>query len=170
MTHFPLADAVLDCDGLINLPKMKTHQLTRITGAVKNLFGCIPGKRKALYHVQFPDVDVFSRLLVQLNLTVRPRLHVMDGIIAMEGNGPVGGTPVDMRVAMASLDPLAMDTLATKIMGFDPGQIMYLAAMAEAGMGQGDIGKMQVLGTPPDECRYQFKPHRKLIEAYGFEA
>ena len=65
---FPLAQAVHEADGIINLPKMKAHQLTRITGAVKNLFGCIPGKRKALYHVQFQDVIEFSGLLAELNL------------------------------------------------------------------------------------------------------
>ncbi len=85
----------------------------------------------------------------------------------MEGNGPMGGTPVDTRLAFASLDPLAMDTLATKLMGFDPTRIMYLASMAQAGMGQGDLDKVEVLGTPPEKCRHHFKAHKKLIEPYG---
>jgi uncharacterized protein (DUF362 family) len=98
---------------------------------------------------------------------IYPDLGVIDGFEAMEGNGPTGGTPVDTRMAMASLDPLAMDTLATKLMGFDPTQIMYLTSMTEAGMGQGDLSKIDVLGTPPDQCQHHFKGHRKLIESYG---
>jgi len=85
----------------------------------------------------------------------------------MEGRGPGGGTPVDARVALASTDPLALDILTTKIMGFDPSQIMYLTAMAEAGMGQGDLDKIKVLGTPLEQCQYHFKPHDKMVEPYG---
>jgi len=88
----------------------------------------------------------------------------------MEGNGPVGGTPVDARVAMASLDSLAMDTLATKLMGFDPTQILYLTSMAEAGMGQGDLSKIEVLGTPPEQCQYHFKPNQRMIAPYGLKS
>jgi uncharacterized protein (DUF362 family) len=88
----------------------------------------------------------------------------------MEGNGPVGGTPVDARIAMASLDPLAMDSLATKLMGFDPSQILYLTSMAEAGMGQGDLGKIEVLGTLPEQCQFHFKAHQRMIEPYGLKS
>ena len=98
---------------------------------------------------------------------IYPDLGVIDGFVAMEGNGPVGGTPVDARVALASMDPLAMDILATKIMGFDPSQIMYMTAMAEAGMGQGDLDKINVLGTPLSQCQYHFKPNRRMLEPYG---
>jgi len=84
----------------------------------------------------------------------------------MEGNGPVGGNPVDARVALASTDPLAMDTLTTKMMGFDPTKIMYLTAMAEAGMGQGDLSRVKVLGTPLEQCQYKFELNKKLEEAY----
>jgi uncharacterized protein (DUF362 family) len=96
-TEFPIAQVIHECDGIVNLPKMKTHQLTRVTGAVKNLFGCIPGKRKALYHVQHQNVTDFCTLLTELNQGLRPRLHVMDGIVAMEGNGPRSGDPTPMR-------------------------------------------------------------------------
>ena len=98
---------------------------------------------------------------------IYPDLGVIDGFVAMEGNGPVGGTPVDARVALASLDPLALDVLTTKLMGFDPGKIMYLTSLAEAGMGQGDLSKVTVLGTPAEECQFRFKPHERLIEPYG---
>ena len=86
-------------------------------------------------------------------------------ILASTGVPPTGPSP---SIAMASLDPLALDTLATKLMGFDPSRIMYLTSMAQAGMGQGDLGKVQVLGTPVEQCQFKFKPHKKLIESYGF--
>jgi uncharacterized protein (DUF362 family) len=120
VSSFPIAQPVQECDAIVNLPKMKTHQLTRITGAVKNLFGCIPGQRKALYHVQFQDVTAFSTLLVELNLILHPRLHVMDGVIAMEGNGPRGGDPRPMRALILSQDPVALDAAFCRIIALDP--------------------------------------------------
>jgi uncharacterized protein (DUF362 family)/ferredoxin len=120
VSSFPIAQPVHECDGMINLPKMKAHQLTRITGAVKNLFGCVPGKRKALYHVQFQDVMAFSSLLVELQLRLRPRLHIMDGIVAMEGNGPRSGDPRPMRILILSDDPVAVDAAFCRMIAMDP--------------------------------------------------
>ncbi|MEA2005274.1 MAG: hypothetical protein U9O50_03315, partial [Acidobacteriota bacterium] len=77
------------------------------------------------------------------------------------------GTPFDSRVAIASRDALAADTVATKIMGFDYKRILYLSAMTEAGMGQGEIDKIKVLGTPLNQCLYKYKPHEKMAEIYG---
>jgi len=85
----------------------------------------------------------------------------------MEGNGPSSGTPFDSRVAIASRDALAADTIATKMMGFDPKKVMYLSAMAEAGMGQGEIDKIDLLGTPLSECLYKFKPNEEMARLYG---
>ena len=106
---FFIANAVLDCDGLISLPKMKTHGLERFTGAVKNQFGCVVGMRKGEFHVKLPDATDFAKMLVDLNSYVKPRLYIMDGIIAMEGNGPRGGTPRPMNVLLFSTDPIALD-------------------------------------------------------------
>lgn len=88
---FIIAKGVLESDGLISLPKLKTHGLTRMTGCIKNQFGCIPGWLKGEYHVKLPDVNSFAQMLVDLNILLKPRLYIMDGIIAMEGNGPRGG-------------------------------------------------------------------------------
>ena len=85
---YPLILEALAADGIVSLPKLKTHGMVRVTGAVKNQFGCIPGLLKGEFHARMPDVDLFGQLLVDLNLYLRPRLFVMDGIIAMEGNGP----------------------------------------------------------------------------------
>jgi len=98
---------------------------------------------------------------------IYPDLGVIDGFEAMEGNGPTRGTPFDARVALASLDPLALDTLATKIMGFDPAQILYLSSMNMAGMGQGDPDKIKTVGTDLQDVQYHFKPHISMVEPYG---
>jgi len=146
VSSFPIARAVHECDGIVNLPKLKTHQLTRITGAVKNLFGCIPGKRKALYHVQFQDVMEFSRFLVELNVRLQPRLHVMDAVVAMEGNGPRGGTPRPMYVLIMSDDPVALDATACRLVDMDPEFVPTTVAGFEAGLGQYADDEIEYLG------------------------
>jgi uncharacterized protein (DUF362 family) len=162
---------------IISAAKMKTHDRVVTTLSLKNVILGAPlndyrTNDKWLMHTayNFSKEAVLHYNMFHLAQEVYPDLGVIDGFEAMEGNGPVGGTPVDARVTLASLDPLAMDILTTRLMGFDPEQITYLSAMAEAGMGQGDPDKVEVLGTPAEQCQYKFKPHRKLIEAYGFEA
>jgi uncharacterized protein (DUF362 family)/Pyruvate/2-oxoacid:ferredoxin oxidoreductase delta subunit len=145
---FPVARVVHECDGILNLAKMKTHQLTRITGAVKNLFGCVSGKRKALYHVQFPDVMEFSRLVVALNLRLRPRLHVLDGIVAMEGNGPRSGDPRSVGVLVMSDDPVAVDATFCRLVAIDPEFVPITVAGSERGLGRWREGEIELVGDP----------------------
>lgn len=76
---FTIANGVLNNDGVISLPKMKTHGYQRMTGAVKNQFGCIPGALKSEFHVKVPDASDFARMLIDLNTYIHPRLYVMDG-------------------------------------------------------------------------------------------
>ncbi len=159
---------------VVSAAKMKTHDRLVTTLSLKNVLLGAPlndGAKndKGLTHTEynFTPQAVLNFNMFHLAQEIWPDLGVIDGFVAMEGNGPVGGTPVDARIALASLDPLAMDTLATKLMGFDPAKIIYLGAMAEAGMGQGDLAKVQVLGTLLDQCRYKFKPHEKRVEPFG---
>jgi len=84
----------------------------------------------------------------------------------MEGDGPAWGTPFEARVALASTDPLAADTVATRIMGFDARKILYLRALREGGLGQGDWEKITVLGTPIEQCLYHFKMNKRLTDFY----
>jgi len=147
---FPVAQAVHDCDGLVNLPKMKTHGLTRITGAVKNLFGCVPGKRKTLYHVQFRDPTAFSRLLVELAARVRPRLHVMDGVVAMEGNGPRGGDPRPMKVLLLSEDPVAVDATFCRLVAMEPFLVPTNRLGEEHGLGRFAADGIEIVGDDLD--------------------
>jgi uncharacterized protein (DUF362 family)/Pyruvate/2-oxoacid:ferredoxin oxidoreductase delta subunit len=164
---FVIANGVLDSAGLVTLPKLKTHPLPRLTGAVKNQFGCIPGLLKSQYHVKLPDPYDFCTMLVDLNMLVKPRLCVMDGIVAMEGNGPRGGKPKKLSVLLLSSDPIAIDATACRIIDLDPEAVPTSRAGEEAGLGNyhsenieivgGDIESFldrsfEVIRTPPAPC------------------
>jgi uncharacterized protein (DUF362 family) len=159
---------------IVSAAKMKTHDRTVTTLSLKNTLIGAPlndGKKndKGLTHMEynFTPKETLHFNMFHLAQEIWPDLGIIDGFEAMEGNGPVGGTPVDARIALASLDALALDTLTTRVMGFDSSKIMYLTAMAEAGMGQGDLTKVQVVGTPVEQCQYKFKPNEKLVGSYG---
>lgn len=139
LRRFPLAKGVADADGLISLSKLKTHALTGMTGAIKNQFGVIPGQKKAHYHVQFPEPAAFSQMLVDLNLFLKPRLYVMDGIMAMEGNGPRNGQPRFAGLLLVSKDPVLLDAFGAAVMGLDPLKIEVVKAGAASGLGSSNL-------------------------------
>ena len=113
--EFILPKELLEQDCVISLSKMKTHALERITGAVKNSYGFVYGFHKAKGHTQYPSADSFARMLIDLNKCVAPKLYVMDGIVAMEGNGPGSGDPVPMNVLLMSTDPVALDSVFSRL-------------------------------------------------------
>lgn len=144
---FYLCRGVQEVDAMINLCKMKTHALERITGAVKNLYGCITGVNKAAGHAAYPNSDVFAAMLADLNLCVRPRLHIMDGVVAMEGNGPTSGTPVEMNVLLLSADPVALDAVFAALIHLDPAAVPTCVQGVKAGLGVMDEDAIEVV-TP----------------------
>jgi Pyruvate/2-oxoacid:ferredoxin oxidoreductase delta subunit len=117
---FTIASGVIDADGLISLPKLKTHGLTRITGAIKNQFGCIPGMMKSQFHLKLPDPYDFATMLVDINTFIKPRLYIMDAVMAMEGNGPRNGKPRKLGVLLFSSDPVAVDAVACLLINLNP--------------------------------------------------
>ncbi len=142
--QFTLAKGVLTCDGLVSLPKMKSHALTRMTGAVKNQFGCIPGILKGEFHARLPEMELFAKMLVDLNLCLRPRLYIMDGVVAMEGNGPRSGSARPMSVLLFSEDPVALDATASRMMALPPERVPTTRWGAEMGLGVYD--PVEILG------------------------
>ncbi|WP_049754010.1 DUF362 domain-containing protein [Heliomicrobium modesticaldum] len=104
-----------EADAIINLPKIKTHAQTGYTGAVKNLYGAIPGMRKAEYHFRVQERKPFGELLVELNLALRPVLTVMDGVIGMEGDGPTAGEPKPFGYLLAARCPFTLDHYALSL-------------------------------------------------------
>jgi uncharacterized protein (DUF362 family)/Pyruvate/2-oxoacid:ferredoxin oxidoreductase delta subunit len=151
--RYHLARAVFEADVVINLPKFKTHGFTLFTGAVKNLFGTIPGFQKAVFHKTFPHPEDFSRVLVDLYGLVKPALHVMDGIVGMEGNGPATGHLRDVGLVLAGADGIALDAVASHIMGFKNLEVDAIRIAGEAGLGAADVASIEIAGEALDSVR-----------------
>jgi uncharacterized protein (DUF362 family)/NAD-dependent dihydropyrimidine dehydrogenase PreA subunit len=143
---FVFANAVLAADGVVSLPKMKTHGLTLFTGAVKNQFGCIPGLLKGQFHVKIADPYDFATMLVDINTFIRPRLYIMDGIAAMEGNGPRNGNSRPMSVLILSTDPVAVDSVACKMIKLDPEFVPTSVPGEKCGLGTYHYEQMEIVG------------------------
>ncbi|HNR30349.1 MAG TPA: DUF362 domain-containing protein [Candidatus Hydrogenedentes bacterium] len=164
--QFTIAQGVLDADAVVSLPKLKTHALTRVTGAIKNQFGCITGLLKGEFHARLPDLEPFARMLVDLNRFVRPRLYVMDAVVAMEGNGPRGGTPRPVGVLMVSEDPVALDATACRLVNLDPQLVPTIRAGVE--MGLGACNDIELVGAPIERFTVRdFKVDRRRTGAKG---
>jgi uncharacterized protein (DUF362 family)/NAD-dependent dihydropyrimidine dehydrogenase PreA subunit len=149
----PLAEAVLRADAVISAAKLKTHALTRYTGAVKNLFGCIPGKLKPEMHLRMGEIEKFAGYLVDVYLTVNPVLSVVDGVVAMEGNGPRNGVPRKVGVLLAGMDGVAVDTVAASIIGIDPFSVPTILNAHQRGVGCGDLRSIEVIGASLNDAR-----------------
>ena len=143
--EFILCNEVPSFDAIVNVCKMKTHMLERITGAQKNLFGCVFGLNKGASHVKFPNAERFAEMLADLNLMLRPRLHIMDGVVAMEGNGPQSGVPRKMGVILASTDPVALDTVFASLVCLDPTLVPTNTIGAAHGVGVCDVTEIEVV-------------------------
>ena len=142
-----IARPVLEADLVINLPKLKTHILTLFTGAVKNLFGAIPGSRKREVHCRAPGVQDFSQALVDVLELVPPALTLMDGVLGQEGDGPgTSGTPRHYGCLAASVDPVALDAVITRALGYRPGEVLHLAQAEARGLGISDLDAVRVVG------------------------
>jgi len=140
-----VAKGVRDAQGIVNLPKFKTHALMTFTGAVKNLFGCIPGTLKAKEHVRHPNAEDFGAMCVDLAAFLRPRLSVMDAVIGMEGNGPRNGTPRPIGLLLASTDPVALDAVAGAIAGLSPDRVPTTRIGGATGFGESDLARIEVV-------------------------
>ena len=147
---FYIANGALDCDGIISLPKLKTQQFLKLTGAVKNQFGCIPGRRKGAYHRELQKPADFARMLIDLNMLLKPRLYIMDGIIAMEGNGPMSGDPKKMNVLLFSSDPIALDATVCRLVDVNPEYSYTVTLGKQAGHGTYISDEITLLGDALD--------------------
>jgi uncharacterized protein (DUF362 family)/NAD-dependent dihydropyrimidine dehydrogenase PreA subunit len=135
LKRMTLCPGPIECDGIVSLSKLKTHGLTRMTGAVKNLFGCVPGLLKSEYHVRMPDVSHFSQALLDITGRLKPRLHIMDAIVAMSGNGPRNGRPTRIGALLLSSDPVALDQAACRLIHLPPELVPTLSEASRWGIG-----------------------------------
>lgn len=143
---------VFEADVVISISKMKTHNLTRITGAVKNNFGFIPGFAKALWHKKFTRVEEFSAFVTELAKALPVKLHIMDGIEAMDLQGPASGRVKKNNVLIASESPVAVDMGFCKVVGLKPKTVPIMKYCRKIGWGPADFADVDFVGTPIDEC------------------
>jgi uncharacterized protein (DUF362 family)/Pyruvate/2-oxoacid:ferredoxin oxidoreductase delta subunit len=142
---------VLEADVVISMPKLKNHVLTTFTGATKNLFGVVPGLAKGIFHARMRHVTHFALMLLDITSLVKPSLVLMDAIVGMEGDGPSAGSPRDVGVVLASRDSVALDAVATSIVGFDPLKVPTLREAAARGLWTGNVDDVVTLGASVDE-------------------
>ncbi len=155
---FPLAAILDECDHVVNVPKFKTHGLTILTGAIKNLFGFIPGTFKTELHKKFFDRDDFCRMLVDILQQVLPELSIVDGVTAMEGDGPApAGKVREQNLLVAGADPVAVDSVLAMIMGLEPEDILPTKVAAKRGLGVSDRNSIEIIGAAlKDVCGKPF--------------
>jgi len=146
---------VVEADVVVSMPKMKTHHWAGVTLSLKNCFGCVPGRvygwpKNVLHWAGI------SEAIVDVAAAVRPRLAIVDGIVGMEGNGPIQGTPVRAGVLVFGDDPVAADVTAARLMGVDPGRVPYLA-QAGRFLGQADPEQILQEGEEPGRLARRFE-------------
>jgi len=126
LKSFYLSKTLRDVDLIVNIPKLKTHQLTKYTGAIKNLYGCIPGGMKQKLHAKAKNEKKFSKLLVDIYQNIKPEINIMDGVVGMEGKGPTSGKPKQAGYILASKNTVSLDVASSKLMGYKPKKILVI--------------------------------------------
>lgn len=150
VSGIPVARQIFDSDRVISIPKLKTHSITVLTAAIKNMFGAVVGLYKAQCHSRAPKEEDFSRIIAKVYSIARPHLTIVDGIIAMEGDGPSSGVIRQMNLIMAGEDAVAIDSCLAKIMGVEPLDILVTKKAYEAKLGEADLSKIEVMGDGLD--------------------
>jgi uncharacterized protein (DUF362 family) len=151
--HLLLCKEAMDADVVINLPKVKSHTQLTLTLGVKNLFGCVPGKLKAWWHMEAgKDRARFGEMLVETARAIAPNLTILDGIIGHEGNGPSGGEPRQLGILAASADVFALDQVMAEILNVEPSTVPTIAAAQRLGLGA-DLASVDFPCLQPSELQ-----------------
>jgi uncharacterized protein (DUF362 family)/NAD-dependent dihydropyrimidine dehydrogenase PreA subunit len=159
--NLQISKLLFDVDLVVNLPKLKTHTLMKYTGAVKNLFGTIPGGRKQQLHAMGRNESDFGNILVDIYQNIKPGLNIMDGIIGLEGNGPgTGGIPKKTGLIIASTSAPSLDIVVSEMIGFNASDILTNKFCIERKLVEPD--KIEVIGAK------KFIPYKKPINAPDF--
>jgi uncharacterized protein (DUF362 family) len=162
--HLLLSKEAMEADVVINLPKMKSHVQLTLTMGVKNLFGCVPGKMKAWWHLEAgKEPERFGMMLVETARAIAPNLTILDGIMGHEGNGPSGGEPRPLGILAASTNVFALDRTMVEILGADPAVIPTVAASQRLGICP-EVTEIEFPWRSPQELRISdWKFPEKLI-------
>lgn len=171
--HFDIITPVINADVIIDLCKLKSHSLTTMSAAVKNLFGTVPGIHKFEMHSAYPDHAEFSSMIVDLCAmlcTEKKVISITDGIVGMEGEGPTGGSPKHIGALLVSDNPFASDVVAASLIGLEPDDVMITAESVSRGYTGKDTGSICVTGSNPADLKVKsFKyPSTKGLKSLRF--
>ncbi|MBL7068413.1 MAG: DUF362 domain-containing protein [Candidatus Omnitrophica bacterium] len=150
---YPIAEVFDKYDLVINLPKLKTHSLAMLTGAIKNTFGFVPGLSKVQCHKKAPHINEFSKILADIFSITKPGLSIMDGIIGMDGDGPAAGRAREFGLILASPDAASLDAVFSHIAGLPYSRNIVLKEVTERNLGCGRLGDIEVVGENLDSVR-----------------
>ena len=155
-----ISSVAIEADAIVNLPKLKTHQQLVATFAVKNMFGCVSGKQKAFWHfAKGKDVNEFCSLLIEIYKYMNPALTIIDGVIAMDGPGPIRGRARPLGWIIGSTDPISCELLCAKLIGADPVKLPIIRTAKKIGFGQQNFENIKILGDAlPTMACTDFEP------------
>ena len=164
MHRLTYTDYLDDCDAIIDFAKLKSHGMVGFSGAVKNMYGVIPGLIKPQTHYLYPDVNDFADMLVDINEHFKPRLTLIDAVDGMEGNGPTAGTPRHIGALIASRSQYEADAVAARLIGLDTEGVPTLAAAKRRGLCTNELEDIALYGDPDALAVPDFKkvPRRSL--------
>jgi uncharacterized protein (DUF362 family) len=157
-----ISSAALDADVIINLAKFKAHQQLVATFAVKNMFGCVSGKHKAVWHFKKgDDAATFCELLIDIFRYLHPALTIIDGIVVMEGQGPIHGLSKPLGWLIGGTDPIACEMVCCRLIDIRPEQIPMIQTARRLGFGCSDLDRIEVIGDalPATPCTDFEMPH-----------
>ncbi len=166
----PIASYFFECDKIINLPKMKTHILMGITGAIKNMYGAVAGLHKSELHKKFPNPEEFAKVLIDTFRIVKPNLVLMDGIIGMDQDGPSSGRARNLGLLIAGEDSVAIDAVFAELIGIKPLSVITTREAYIRKLGEADLENIEILGESVKENLindFEVPGKHKLISILG---
>ncbi len=154
---FTIIKPLIEADLIVSIGRLKTHMLCNMTAAVKNLFGSIPGAKKAEYHARYPEKRDFCDMLVRLCEQNAPQVSIMDAVVCMEGNGPASGTLKKVGALCGSANPFSLDLLCSHMMGYSPEEVLTVKISQEKGLCPNSVEELTVIGADVAKYTSRFK-------------
>ena len=146
-TRVGVSSVALEADVIVNLPKLKTHQQVVATFAVKNMFGCVSGKKKAYWHfARGGNADKFCKLLIEIYRFLNPAVTIIDGVVAMDGPGPIRGRARELGWLIGGTDPVACEVICSKLIGIEPQDVPIIKTAKRLGFGCSEIEGIKTVG------------------------
>lgn len=162
-----IAKPVLEADCIVNIAKLKTHSQTTLTLCIKNLYGIIPLGERTRLHAAFSKIEEFSEILVDIYNIRPPSLNILDGILAMEGEGPAAGSPRKLGFFLISRDAVALDSVASSLIGLGHGEVRHIAIACSRSLGACDLKSIDIVGSDPERLKIRdFKFPKVMWQAF----